>query len=537
MPGSRFMFLACTVAGMLIAAGRPARAGLMGSPQKVDLANGWNPDVAFDPDHGVYLVVWSGNGVSGRFIDRDGGLMGTAFRIDDPDVYCFNGYAAVAYNPARSEFLVTWDNCNIYGRRVRSPDGALQGSSFRVSTVGGAQRSGVAWASGSGCYFVVYSNFAGAYGQRVSGTGQLVGSELAMGGYGYPAVSYSPTADTFLATWDDGVGHIQARRVPANYTLPMGSSFLVTSVGHEERSNITHDDGLGRWLVQYQEEVNGFDQYVQFVNDNGTLGPGPFPSADRPEFEGETNLGCDIAFSAGLGYYLSLYGSNDNGIWGQLLDRDGNRRRARVNVGPGDFNFHSDAADSARDRFMTVYSLTGGTPVYYTLYALYAPVTGLSALAEPARIRLTWTQPADTDMIHAMIRFSTGATPAGPGDGTLAADLAVTPGTQASFLHAALDHNQTYYYAVFAYDGSNPIYAPGVPASAQPATPGDLDYDGDVDQTDFGLFQACLTGSGEFYAPGCAAADMEGNGDGNVDQDDFGVFSACMGGANQAPGC
>jgi hypothetical protein len=537
MTHSRLTLLVCIGAGTLLSAGRPVHAGMMGDHQKVDLDGGWNPDVAFDPDHGVYLVVWSGNGVSGRFIDRNGVLMGATFRIDDSSLACYNGYAAVAYSHARSEFLVTWDNCTIYGRRVRSPDGAMQEPGFPISTVAGAQRSGVAWGSGSGCYLVVYSNFAAAYGQRVSGTGQLVGGELALGGYAYPTVAYSPSADVFLATWDDGAGRILGRRIPANYTLPMGSSFLVTSLGHEERATSVHDDALARWLVQYQEEVSGFDQYVQFVNDNGTLGPGPLPAANRPGFEGETNLGCDIAFSAGAGLYLSLYGSNENGIWGQLLDRDGNRVRARFNIGPGNFNLHSDAADSALDRFIAVYSDANNTAVYYHLYAAYVPVTGPSAVAEPGRIRLSWTQPTDTDMTHVAIRYSNSGTPTGPGDGTLAADVAVEPGTEGSFVHVGLDHNLTYYYALFAYDGADTLYAPGVPTSAKPALPGDLDGDGDVDQKDFGVFQACLAGSGEPYPPGCASADLAGDGDGDVDQEDFGVFITCVGGAGQAPGC
>lgn len=61
--------------------------------------------------------------------------------------------------------------------------------------------------------------------------------------------------------------------------------------------------------------------------------------------------------------------------------------------------------------------------------------------------------------------------------------------------------------------------------------PGDMDLDGDVDQTDFGYFQACLTGSGlEQADPNCAGAMLDGDVD--VDQDDFAFFQACMSGPN-----
>ena len=63
----------------------------------------------------------------------------------------------------------------------------------------------------------------------------------------------------------------------------------------------------------------------------------------------------------------------------------------------------------------------------------------------------------------------------------------------------------------------------------------DLDSDEDVDQQDFGLFQACLTGSGAACEPECGKADLEPDGD--VDQDDFGVFQSCFGGSNSPPGC
>ncbi|NLX12425.1 MAG: hypothetical protein GXY44_02060 [Phycisphaerales bacterium] len=55
----------------------------------------------------------------------------------------------------------------------------------------------------------------------------------------------------------------------------------------------------------------------------------------------------------------------------------------------------------------------------------------------------------------------------------------------------------------------------------------DLDLDGDVDQEDFGKFQACY---GTSVQPGCEMADF--NGDGAVNHIDFGIFLGCFSGAN-----
>ena len=61
--------------------------------------------------------------------------------------------------------------------------------------------------------------------------------------------------------------------------------------------------------------------------------------------------------------------------------------------------------------------------------------------------------------------------------------------------------------------------------------PGDLDGDGDVDQEDFGHFQACLTGLAvPVTDPDCQEANLDGDSD--VDLDDFIVFQQCLSGAN-----
>jgi hypothetical protein len=66
----------------------------------------------------------------------------------------------------------------------------------------------------------------------------------------------------------------------------------------------------------------------------------------------------------------------------------------------------------------------------------------------------------------------------------------------------------------------------------------DFDKDGDVDQSDFGHFQACLSGpSSPQYDSSCQDAKLDDDGD--VDQLDFGVFQACVTGAGAAidPAC
>jgi len=59
----------------------------------------------------------------------------------------------------------------------------------------------------------------------------------------------------------------------------------------------------------------------------------------------------------------------------------------------------------------------------------------------------------------------------------------------------------------------------------------DFNGDGDVDQDDFGHFQACMTGSGVAQnTPACLDTHLDGDGD--VDRDDFAILQACLSGAN-----
>jgi hypothetical protein len=64
-----------------------------------------------------------------------------------------------------------------------------------------------------------------------------------------------------------------------------------------------------------------------------------------------------------------------------------------------------------------------------------------------------------------------------------------------------------------------------------PRAPVDFDKDGDVDQADFGAFQACYSGQGiPQTRPECAGALLDDGQD--VDQDDFLIFLECYSGPN-----
>jgi hypothetical protein len=77
---------------------------------------------------------------------------------------------------------------------------------------------------------------------------------------------------------------------------------------------------------------------------------------------------------------------------------------------------------------------------------------------------------------------------------------------------------------------NSPVYAPVFTLTLTTVKP-DFDGDGDVDQDDFGRFQACLSGPGITQnASACAGARLDDDED--VDANDFAVFQLCLSGAN-----
>ena len=97
--------------------------------------------------------------------------------------------------------------------------------------------------------------------------------------------------------------------------------------------------------------------------------------------------------------------------------------------------------------------------------------------------------------------------------------------------------------AIGSYTGTLTITAAGATNTPQtvmvhltvdPPThaPCDFEPDGDVDQSDFGRFQACYSGAGIAQLnPACQGAKLDGDDD--VDLSDFGIFQECVSGPSQ----
>jgi hypothetical protein len=177
---------------------RGRRLGVNGAPlaAEIDIATGtanqYYPDVAcrtLEPGGGDYLVVWRDTDgtlqdIRGQRLSQTGGLLGSL-------AICTQASSqwspSVAYSPDDDRYLVVWPDDrddatqgrNVYGRQV-SGAGLLY-NDFAISTASENQAvAAVTYGSGPGNYIVAWEDNRNAstapdlYGQRVSGTGELV---------------------------------------------------------------------------------------------------------------------------------------------------------------------------------------------------------------------------------------------------------------------------------------------------------------------------------------------------------------------------
>jgi hypothetical protein len=83
-------------------------------------------------------------------------------------------------------------------------------------------------------------------------------------------------------------------------------------------------------------------------------------------------------------------------------------------------------------------------------------------------------------------------------------------------------------------DTANGSYDYAVSTTGMPAA--DLDHDGDVDLSDFTIFQYCFNGPNRpLPGPSCTPADFDTDAD--VDLADFSAFQSCFNGPNRPPAC
>ncbi|MBN1582957.1 MAG: PKD domain-containing protein, partial [Anaerolineae bacterium] len=329
-----------------------------------------HPALAYNPVDDVYLAVWhmyigDDYDIVGRLISASGTLSGTAFAVDDswqwdlrPDV-TYNGSAGAA-----GEFLVVWDRGwdRIYGQRLSglgvqldnsgtAGNEALSDVAFLINDAASDQVYARLAANGeTGTYLVVWtdyrSGYSDIYGQMISPTGTLSGTELAIVTNGddqdTPDVAYNTVRQVYLVGWNNaGDWDVYGQRVTAGGALTGSAVNLSNANGSQFDAALAYNDDNDEWLVVWQDwRWDTLVVYGQRVSGSGSLSGtafaiGPYVlDAYRPW----------VAYNEATQEYLVVWEDYRNGnadVYGQRMTQAGM---------PSGDNFRISSSSAAGDQ-------------------------------------------------------------------------------------------------------------------------------------------------------------------------------------------
>lgn len=255
------------------------------------------PSVAYDPVNDRYLVVWaydtSGNGsnwdIHGVFVNWDGPIEGSGqFIISDWSTPQWT--PKVAYGRAQQEFMIVWWTDHptvpdyISGRRMTALDGTFptSGSDFTIDDPSEARvNPEIAYNLARNEYLVVYDNTQDIFAARYTGTGaSLAGGEFGVaawpGAETQPSVAACPETDQYLVAWQNNQPDIYARFVNGDGVVDGGPLHLESTSVDEIKPEVACSQAGRQFLVTWQQQFSSstgpYGIWGQFVNTDKTVG-------------------------------------------------------------------------------------------------------------------------------------------------------------------------------------------------------------------------------------------------------------------------
>jgi hypothetical protein len=242
----------------------------------------WSPEVAYDFEHNVYLVVWEDlwpgtnhHNIYGTMVTPSGTFL--------PEFLIYDGIynsmqPAVAYDSFNDQFLVVWaydsagdgtDN-DIYGRFVpwNMPSLPYE-TEFGVETSrNNTDKPRLAYSPISDEFLIVWkveddpSYIAGGI-IKSNKTGFPVDISRGPEVRDFPDVTYNQAANDFLVAWDVDVSRetydldIFAIRIYANGApVPPGEFPISTLLQVEERPSVAACHAANQYFIVWQQQVN-----------------------------------------------------------------------------------------------------------------------------------------------------------------------------------------------------------------------------------------------------------------------------------------
>jgi hypothetical protein len=255
-----------------------------------------------------------------------------------------NRAPAVAYNSARNEYLLVWEDhyaseIAIYGQRI-SGNGSPLGSAIQIAHYGTYTSSepSVAYSPLHDEYLVAYANDTKPGGvpnvtynilaQPINGDGTKTETGFVIGGntnmQRHPAVTYNGSMDEFLVAWDEEQGtggwhDVWAQRVrAADWSFPSGPVCIATGGNkHRYEPDVAFNAARNEYLIAYTREDTDPDVFGKVL---GASLPNPL-GVSETEIIYNLNLQGHVALAAGPDEYLAVFQDGPSASWRTIYAR------------------------------------------------------------------------------------------------------------------------------------------------------------------------------------------------------------------------
>ncbi|MBW2624308.1 MAG: hypothetical protein JRD68_15475, partial [Deltaproteobacteria bacterium] len=302
------------------------------------------PDLAFDPQTGLYLMVfvdYAGSGVGsiyGQVVNADGTPYGAMFMIGANALGGYNDAPAVAYDSLTQTFLVAWraTYSEIQGRfiKIEAGAGVPQGTGEFIIRDGAdsLSRPAVAFNPNNGQFLVVWGEYVSPddliYGRFVDSNGP-VGVHFPVSGssssYWSPALAFDGANNRFLVVFTRN-SEVGGQLINADGTH-FGSEIPITNLpsGYVNNPAVAFGSVTGQFLTVWNDSRNPdtyHDIFGQFVSATGSLNGSNFDIAIATQFQGYPALAFSSFFFFFLVVWTDYRSGNNHDIFGRFVHAD-----------------------------------------------------------------------------------------------------------------------------------------------------------------------------------------------------------------------
>lgn len=275
----------------------------VGTPVTLKTNIGSFRDVAYNPQTNEYVICYE-EGQRNVYLQRvspTGQLIGSPVVSPGLNSGDFYGYARMAYNGSRNEYVVAgayhrYDGDRRSGVRVQRFSAQLQplgepvilGNDFSTWV-------SVSASAGAGTYLVSYGRSSSAvggstiYGTLISSDGAILGPEFTIGNGLSHETAYNWRAGEFYVTWGDYLDDkdvVLGRRIKDDGTQLGETRLLVSDVDRAYFPNVSYNGRSNGYLMVYDRiedrDVPNADIYGLRLNSDGSPNGTSFPVLQDP---------------------------------------------------------------------------------------------------------------------------------------------------------------------------------------------------------------------------------------------------------------